>query len=126
MQNTALHLVDREPGSSPAELSRHMRVTPQTMHKLVTDLAHRELLSLTPRAGHGRILDTNLTREGRRLLADADARAQAIEDRLAAVLTPPQRAQLLALLDRCAGALTPPADHDGPAGSPPPTSNGSG
>lgn len=120
VQNTALHLVAGNPGSSPAELSRHMRVTPQTMHKLVTDLAHRGLLSLTPRQGHRRILDTNLTEEGRQLLADADTRAQAIEERLADVLSPRQRRQLVTLLDRCVDVLTPPDDGASDEPNPPP------
>lgn len=119
VQNTALQLVARDPGSSPAELSRHMRVTPQTMHKLVTDLAHRGLLTLTPRENHRRILDTNLTDEGRRLIAGADARAQAIEERLAAVLSERQRRQLVTLLDHCVDALTSPPD-DGPPDEPRP------
>lgn len=108
VQNTALRIVAAEPGSSPAELSRHMHVTPQTMHKLVTDLEHRGLLALQPRPGHGRILDTHLTDDGERLLAEADTRTQAIEDQLTAGLSQRQRQQLLNLLDHCVAALDPP------------------
>lgn len=121
VQNTALHLVAGAPGSSPAELSRHMHVTPQTMHKLVTDLAHRGLLSLTPREGHRRILDTNLTDQGTKLLSEADARTQEIEDRLTAVLSDRQRQQLVAMLDRCVRAITPGHDDHSPDDRPGPS-----
>ncbi len=118
VQNTALNLVRGEPGSSPAELSRRMRVTPQTMHKLLTDLEHQGLLTLTPRQGSGRILDTNLTGQGQKLLAEADARTQQIEQRLTAVLTDRQQQQLVAMLDRCVDALTPETDNDPQDGTP--------
>ena len=81
VQNTAMHLISATPGSSSAELARHTHVTPQTMHKLVADLEQRGLLTLHPRAGHGRILDAHLTNQGRQVMADADKRAKAIEAR---------------------------------------------
>lgn len=117
VQSTALHLVAGDPGSSPAELSRRMHVTPQTMHKLVTDLEHRGLLALTPREGHRRILNTNLTDQGAKLLAEADAKTRQIEERLTAVLSERQQQQLVAMLDRCIHALTHEIGDD-PAGTP--------
>jgi DNA-binding MarR family transcriptional regulator len=101
VQSTVLHMISADPGSSPAELARRTRVTPQTMHKLVTDLEHRGLLTLRPRAGHGRILATELTDQGRRAVADADAHTQGIEDRMIAGLDEQQRQQLSDLLQQC-------------------------
>lgn len=105
VQNTVLHLLAATPGSSSAELARRTRVTPQTMHRLVSELEHRGLLTLQPRPGHGRILDARLTNEGERLLADAEARAQEIEGRMTARLDPQQHLQLLDLLQLCVDAL---------------------
>jgi DNA-binding MarR family transcriptional regulator len=112
VQSTVLHLIAANPGSSSAELARHTHVTPQTMHKLVTDLEHRGLLALHPRPGHRRTLDAELTAKGQQLLANADARAQAIEDRMTAGLDPQQRQQLRDLLQHCITALgtCPPED----------------
>lgn len=105
-----LHLIADTPGSSSAELARRTHVTPQTMHKLVGDLAHRGRLELRPRPGHGRTLDAHLTDEGRRLLAGADNRAQAIEDRMTTGLDEQDRHLLLDLLQRCVTALDTPTE----------------
>jgi DNA-binding MarR family transcriptional regulator len=79
------------------------------MHKLVVELEHRGLLTLQPRAGHGRIRDAHLTEVGRALLTQADARAHAVEDRMTAGLDQQQVQQLMDLLQRCVTALdTPP------------------
>jgi len=113
VQNTALHLAASTPGTSSAELARRMHVTPQTMHKLVTELQHRGLVVLQPRPGHGRILEIQLTDQGKRLLTEADARARAIEDRMTARLDERQRQQLLQLLQHCIAALDDaPSDDD--------------
>jgi DNA-binding MarR family transcriptional regulator len=110
VQSTVLHLIAAAPGSSSAELARRAHVTPQTMHKLVADLEHRDLLTLTPRPGHGRIRAAHLTDQGQELLAEVDIRAQAIEDRMTAGLGPRQRQQLLDLLQHCITALDLPPD----------------
>lgn len=112
VQSTVLHLIAATPGSSSAELARRTHVTPQTMHKLVSDLEQRGLLELQPRPGHGRIRDARLTRHGQKLLTDADARAQAIEDRMTTGLDKQQHRELVDLLQHCVTALeTPPDDQ---------------
>ncbi|WP_151484083.1 MarR family winged helix-turn-helix transcriptional regulator [Streptomyces albicerus] len=113
VQNTVLHLVATTPGSSSADLARRTHVSPQTMHKLVTELEHRGLLKLHPRPGHGRIRDAELTDEGRRLLTEADVRAQTIEDRMTAGLDDRQRRQLIDLLQHCVTALDTPPEEPG-------------
>lgn len=111
VQSTVLHLIAATPGSSSAELARRTHVTPQTMHKMVSDLERRGLLALQPRSGHGRTLDAHLTGKGRGLLSEADARAQAVEDRMTANLDEDQRQQLFDLLHDCITALDiPPAN----------------
>lgn len=114
VQRTVLQLISATPGSSSAELARRTHVTPQTMHKLVTNLEHGGLLALRPRPGHGRILDAQLTERGHELVAEADAVAQAIEDRMTAGLGQGRRQQLLDLLQHCITALDlPPDDESG-------------
>jgi DNA-binding MarR family transcriptional regulator len=115
VQSTVLHLVADAPASSSAELARRTHVTPQTMHKLVTELEHRELLALRPRPGHGRIRDAHLTDRGRKLVAAADARARAIEDRMTAGLSRNQRQQLIDLLQHCTAALEAADEHQHPS-----------
>lgn len=104
-QNTVLHLLAAEPGSSSAELARRAYVSAQTMHRIVSELEQRGLLTLQPRPGHARTLDAQLTDQGRELLTQADARAQALEDRMTAGLNEPQRQQLIDLLHHCTQAL---------------------
>ncbi|MGH3242235.1 MAG: MarR family winged helix-turn-helix transcriptional regulator [Spirillospora sp.] len=116
VQSTVLHLVAATPGISSAELARDTHVTPQTMHKIVTELARRDLVELLPRRGHGRILGAELTEPGRKLMADADVVAQAIEDRMVAGLDGRQRRQLANLLQHCVTAIS------GPPGTRPPAS----
>ncbi|GAA0567398.1 hypothetical protein GCM10009546_32350 [Actinomadura livida] len=100
-----LHLIAATPGISSAELARHTHVTPQTMHKIVTELGRRDLLELRPRPGHGRIRGATLTEAGRELLEEADVVAEAIEDRMVADLDDRQRRQLTDLLQRCVTAI---------------------
>ncbi len=110
VQNTVLHLIAGTPGSSSAELARHTHVTPQTMHKLTTELAHRGLLELQSRPGHGRILDAYVTDAGRQVLGHSDTLAQTLEDRMTTGLTRRQRRQLRDLLAHCNTALA--SDED--------------
>ncbi|WP_372509188.1 MarR family winged helix-turn-helix transcriptional regulator [Actinomadura madurae] len=105
VQSTVLHLIAATPGISSAELARRTHVTPQTMHKIVAELGRRDLLELSPRPGHGRILGAALTEAGRTLLGKADVVARGIEDRMVAGLDDHQRGQLADLLQRCVTAI---------------------
>lgn len=111
VQNTVLHMVRADPGSSSAELARRTHVSPQTMHKLVGELERRGLLTLAKRPGHGRILDATLTAAGGRLLVDADACEREVEERMTAHLDESEREQLVDLLQRCIAGIGPPQDE---------------
>lgn len=111
VQNTVLGMIASTPDSSSADLARRTQVTAQTMHRLVADLERRGLLTLQPRPGHGRTLDARVTGDGRKILAEAAVRAQAIEDRMTGGLDQRQRRQLLTLLQHCVTAI-----HDDPSG----------
>lgn len=108
VQSTVLHMITDAPGTSSAELARRTLVTPQTMHRLITDLQRRGLLTLQPRPGHGRTLDAHVTDRGRQLLTEADSLTQAIEDRMAAGLNKHEQQQLTDLLQHCITAFDPP------------------
>ena len=112
VQSTVLQLVAGSPGSSSADLARRTQVTAQTMHRLLTDLERRGLLSFKPRPQHGRIRDAHITAHGRKAITTARARAQVIEDRMTQGLTGRQRDQLLALLQHCVDALRSDSDSD--------------
>lgn len=115
---TALHLLGTVPGNSPAELARLARVSPQAMHKLVTELGRRRLLTLRPRPGHGRILQARLTAKGEQLRTEAEARVAAVGQQATAGLTPQQRRQLLDLLQHCVSALDASAGECEPGAEP--------
>jgi DNA-binding MarR family transcriptional regulator len=92
---------------SNAELARRCYVTPQTMNQLVASLEARGLIQRAAHPTHGRILQTSLTGQGGRLVAQAHERVGAVESRMTAALSEDERGQLTRLLDACAAALTP-------------------
>lgn len=100
-QYLALRLVDHSPGLSNAELARELFVTPQTTIRVVQALTDEGLITRTPNARHGRLLETHLTPQGSRLLADARPLADAAETEVLAPLTAGQRDRLLSSLQRC-------------------------
>lgn len=102
-QYLALRLVDNSPGLSNAELARELFVTPQTTIRVVQALTDEGLVSRTPNARHGRLLEIHLTPKGSRLLAEARPLADAAETEVLAALTPAQRDRLLSFLQRCTG-----------------------
>jgi DNA-binding MarR family transcriptional regulator len=104
-QYLALQLVGHSPGLSNAELARELFVTPQTTIRVVQALTEGRLVSRTPNARHGRLLETRLTPAGSRLLAEARPLADAAETVVLAALTPGQRDRLLSSLQRCTTGL---------------------
>ncbi|HVK24375.1 MAG TPA: MarR family transcriptional regulator [Actinokineospora sp.] len=104
-QFAALLWLEDSPGVSPAELARRCRVTPQTMTTILRNLRTLGHVERTPHPFHRSMLQTRLTESGARTVAEADARAAAVEQRLAAEFTDEERDQLRALLARCSSAL---------------------
>jgi DNA-binding MarR family transcriptional regulator len=104
-QYAALTALEAQPGLSNAELARAGFVTPQTMNAIVAGLAGGGLVERRPHPSHGRVLTTELTPRGAKLLAEAHPRVAEIEQRMTAPLSPEQRHQLLAGLRACADAL---------------------
>jgi DNA-binding MarR family transcriptional regulator len=105
-QYAALLVLDEHPGVSAAELARRCRVTPQTMTTILRNLEAAELIARVPHEVHRNVLETRLTEAGRAAFEVADARASAVERRLADEFSAAERETLRALLARCSKVLT--------------------
>jgi DNA-binding MarR family transcriptional regulator len=95
-----------EPGLSNADLARRAFVTPQTMNQVLRELEQRGWVSRHPHPGHRRILQAELTADGRRTLAACHQAVDAVEGRMLAGLGPAQRQQLAAGLRSCIEGLS--------------------
>nr|BFE34602.1 MarR family transcriptional regulator [Actinomadura rugatobispora] len=101
----ALLFLAENPGISAAALARACGVTPPTMNTVLKNLQERGLIERTPHEWHRNILETRLTAEGEKILAEADARAIRVERGLAEAFTAEERETLVSLLGRCAAFL---------------------
>lgn len=79
---TALSILRRRPGLSNAQLARRTMVTPQSMIEILAGLENRDLVRRTVDPNHGRILRSELTAEGERVVVAAQRRIDAIQDEL--------------------------------------------
>ena len=78
-QYAALSVLAREPGMSGADLARACNTTPQAMNGVIATLERDGLVARTPHPTHGRILQVELTAEGRRRLDAATPAVRALE-----------------------------------------------
>jgi DNA-binding MarR family transcriptional regulator len=77
-----LSVLAREPGASGAELARGINTSPQAMNGVLAGLERNGLVQRRPHPTHGRILQVDLTDEGRRRLDEA----RPAVDRLEAII----------------------------------------
>jgi DNA-binding MarR family transcriptional regulator len=94
-----------EPGLSNADLARRAFVTPQTMNQVLRELEQRGWVTRHPHPGHRRILQAELTADGRRTLAACHQAVDTVEGRMLAGLGPAERRQLAAGLRSCIDGL---------------------
>ena len=92
---------------SGAELARLSVQTPQTLDSVIKNLERNGLVARTPDPVHGRILRVALTEEGRRRVAAAKRRIDALERRLTAGLGPEEERAVRAWLAAVARDLLP-------------------
>lgn len=92
---------------SGAELARLSLQTPQTLDSVIKNLARNGLVARTPDPIHGRILRVALTEEGRRRVAAAKRRIDALERRLTAGLGAKEERAVRAWLAAVARDLLP-------------------
>lgn len=102
---SCLELLAQRPGLSNSELARGAFVTRQSMNVLLHSLEKEGIVTRSARPESGRALPTELTAKGRSQLAAASAAVRAVEDRMKADLTAPERASLGDLLSRCVSSL---------------------
>ena len=105
-QYAVLAVLDEEPGLSNADLARQAFLTPQTMNQTLRGLEERHWVTRRPHPGHGRILQADLTRDGRAALRACHQAADAVEGQMIAGLSPDDLGQLKAALRACIDALS--------------------
>ena len=76
---TALSVLAARSGLSNAQLARRSLITPQAANEVLARLEQRKLVTRRADPAHGRSRPAVLTAAGRRLLAEADAAAGAVE-----------------------------------------------
>ncbi|HWE55473.1 MAG TPA: MarR family transcriptional regulator [Acidimicrobiales bacterium] len=94
-QMGALRRLMDEPGLSGAELARRLLVTPQAAQLAVSSLERQGLVERTPDPGHGRIVRTSVTTEGRRVMRSCLPRAHTAETAFLSVLDDDARDALI-------------------------------
>ena len=92
---TALSVLKRRPGLSNAQLARRTMVTPQSMIEILAGLEDRELVRRTVDPNHGRILRSDLTAEGERVVGAALERIDAVQEELLDGISHEQREMVL-------------------------------
>jgi DNA-binding MarR family transcriptional regulator len=93
-QYAALSVLARQPGLSGADLARACNTTPQAMNGVLGTLERERLVTRTAHPTHGRILQADLTAEGRRRLDRATPAVRAVEHTVEAGLSPAQVAEV--------------------------------
>ena len=104
-QYSTLRALERAPGASSAELARNALVTPQTMNALVLQLEEAELITRTASATNLRVLNAELTPNGKALVTKAQRLVRRLESVAVTDLSESEHRQLLDLLTRCTAAL---------------------
>ncbi|MCE7005806.1 MarR family transcriptional regulator [Kibdelosporangium philippinense] len=105
-QYSTLLFLNDNPGISAAALARLCAVTPQTMTTILQNLESAGLIVRTPHPWHRNMLETRLTDAGQAAFDEADARAVAVEQALAAEFSQDEAKTLRSLLARAVKALS--------------------
>ena len=104
-QYTALSVLASRAGLSNAQLARRSYITPQSMSQLTGALERQKLIERIPDPDHRRILRAQLTRKGKRVLAECDAAVDEMERRMLRDLPGPEHDTLRAQLIACVRGL---------------------
>ncbi|MGZ4287272.1 MAG: MarR family winged helix-turn-helix transcriptional regulator [Solirubrobacteraceae bacterium] len=86
-QYAVLSVLARDPGVSGADLARACNTTPQAMNGVLATLEREALIERHPHPTHGRILQVELTDEGRRRLETATPEVGTLEQSIDADFT---------------------------------------
>jgi DNA-binding MarR family transcriptional regulator len=104
-QYTALSVLRDGRTFTNAQLARRSLVRPQSMNEVVVALERRGLIRREPDPDDLRRARTELTDEGRRVLAACDAELARLEDEMLGDLPAADRSRLLADLEGCVQRL---------------------
>lgn len=100
-QYAVLAQLELKPGASNATLARSAFITAQTMHGIVSNLEKRGLAERKSDTSHGRILCTELTDQGHKVVAQAHDMIRAVEARMLATVSREHKVLLEKLLIEC-------------------------
>lgn len=100
-QYAVLAQLELKPGISNAALARSSFITAQTMHGIVSNLEKRELVQRKNDAFHGRILCTELTDQGRKVVTQAHDMIRSVELRMLETVSEDHKVLLEKLLLEC-------------------------
>jgi DNA-binding MarR family transcriptional regulator len=114
---TTLSVLRGRTGLSNAQLARRALITPQSMLEVLASLEQRALVVRTADSGNARIMRAELTADGRRTLARADAEIAALEDRLLGGVDASDREVVREALVHLMGELSSSFRDAGPAGA---------
>jgi len=92
-------------GESQNALAERLHISPSWMVAIVDDLEKRELVERRPHARDRRIRNLHLTATGRKLLRQAERKAQQFDREVTEPLSEAELGQLLELLQRVATGL---------------------
>jgi DNA-binding MarR family transcriptional regulator len=100
-----LRAVSTSDGEPQNALAERLHISPSWMVAIVDELERRELLERRPHARDRRMRNLHLTAAGKKLLKQAERRAQQFDRRVSDPLTEAELDQLLDLLQRVAAGL---------------------
>jgi DNA-binding MarR family transcriptional regulator len=100
-QYAVLAQLELKPGASNAALARSAFITAQTMHGIVANLEKRGLIQRKNDVSHGRILCTELTNQGHKVVTQAHDMICDVEARMLATVSGEHKALLEKLLLEC-------------------------
>ncbi|WP_204723363.1 MarR family winged helix-turn-helix transcriptional regulator [Fastidiosibacter lacustris] len=100
-QYAVLAQLELRPGISNAALARSAFITAQTMHGIVSNLEKRGLIHRKSDASHGRILCTELTKQGMKVVQQAHNVISKVEASMTSTITEDNKVLLEKLLLEC-------------------------
>jgi len=100
-QYSVLAQLELRPGISNAALARSSFITAQTMHGIVSNLEKRNLVKRKSDPQHGRILCTELTKKGMKVVQQAHNIISKVEASMTSTITEDNKVLLEKLLLEC-------------------------
>jgi DNA-binding MarR family transcriptional regulator len=100
-----LRAVSASEGEAQSALAERLHISPSWMVAIVDELERRELLERRPHTRDRRVRNLHLTAAGKKLLRQAERRAQQFDRQVSDPLTETELEQLLELLQRVGEGL---------------------